>query len=85
MSSPLDDLFGNLFGKRDPVKEATESLKVASEKAARDRKNEPAPQVRCREIDGVVYVRAEDVVAALRHAGQGSHPFARKLQGRIDR
>ena len=68
----MSDILNSFFGA-DPGQQLR---KRAAEKKESDRRNKtPIPQMRSKTVDGVKYVRAEDVVLAL---GQ-THSWSRVL------
>lgn len=77
--------FGDLFGTAGGNPFEQTPLGQAAKAAARDAKKpttKPLPQIRGKHIDGVLYVRAEDVAAALEvQAPAACTRLIRKLRG----
>ncbi len=75
----FDQLNSLALGSR--AQRATERLKNLNDSAPKAPK--PLPQIRGKVIGETLYLRAEDVLAALTSGGQGDSPFAKKLQQRL--
>lgn len=63
MSEGLGGIFGDAFGSGDFTSQAFERARRNATNRKPDEK--PLPQIRGKEIDGVLYVRAVDVADAL--------------------
>lgn len=85
--SPMDDLLDGL-GKTSPQR-ATDTLERASEKLAKDKEKERAnqlPQIRAKQVDGIWFVRAEDMADCLDRLGPKTNArLIAKLRGLLNR
>lgn len=68
MNSDLGDILGNLTGSTQPetpLQRAAREALANSKKRSTTVPDKPLPQIRGKQIDGVLYVRADDVADAL--------------------
>lgn len=76
----LDDVLGDIFGMAPKTGFESTPLGKAAQAAQSDaKKNRAVPQVRGKTIDGVFYVRADDVAAAMESQGV-TGPLVEKLR-----
>lgn len=68
MNGDLGDILGDLIGsqpRETPLQRAARESLANSQKRSTIVPDKPLPQIRGKQIDGVLYVRAEDVADAL--------------------